>query len=765
VIFAAHSKPGATEAELHPLEVHLREVGRIAAEFAGPFGASDWAKLAGLWHDLGKYRPGFQKYLRLTSDAHIEGRISGNDKTHSAAGAWHALKTLEPDYGRVLAYLIAGHHAGLPDWDNGTAASLRARTAEQNLESSREYQEALAQPIPGDICKCTPLSPPGDAARAGFALWLRMLFSCLVDADFLDTETYFDTEKAVRRKIALSADKTTSVMKEMKRVLDAHLVEMTRHARANGMSSVNARRAEVLAACREKALLPPGFFTLTVPTGGGKSLSSLAFALEHALAHRKRRVIYAIPYTSIIEQNARVFRDVFAALGDDVIVEHHSNLDVNDRSEDHANRLAAENWDAPLIVTTNVQLFESLHAARTSRCRKLHNLVDSVIILDEAQMLPREYLAPVLSALKLLVLHYGVSVVLCTATQPALGSRYEAVSNRLLLDGIDEVQPIIASPAPLFHALKRVEIHFPDDVKAHEAWADIAKRIAGHDCVLAIVNTRSDARDLFKLLPAEGAEHLSALMCAEHRAAVIERIKCRLASRRAGDDSQPLRVVSTQLVEAGVDFSFPVVFRALAGMDSIAQAAGRCNREGELEGFGHVYVFVPPKDAPPGFLRQAAQSTTVLAASGKLRDPLAPETFVSYFNELYGRQAGDFGKAEILDALTWERAEFRTVAEKFRLIDEAGETIIVPYSPDGENAHSPVHGWLGALEKDGNAKWARRKLQRFTVTVPQHQFAQLLAQHDIEERAGLWAAVDSRYQNTFGLLGSDDLPPAKALVI
>jgi CRISPR-associated endonuclease/helicase Cas3 len=648
----------------------------------------------------------------------------------------------------LLAFLIAGHHAGLPDLDpsDGAGTSLKARLSSE--DGKRERAEAIAQAIPVDILAGEKPDArfPGDSE--GFALWLRMLFSCLVDADFLDTEAYYTPERAARRGEYPS-------LADMKRVLDAHLHEMSACASATGMSVVDAHRAEVLAACRAKAALAPGFFTLTVPTGGGKTLSSLAFALEHALAHGKRRIVYAIPYTSIIEQNAKVFHDVFAPLGDDIVVEHHSNLDIDERKENHSNRLAAENWDAPLIVTTNVQLFESLHAARTSQCRKLHNLVDSVIVLDEAQMLPRGFLAPILRVLKLLVAHYGVTVVLCTATQPMLASRREPVTNRKRFDGIDEAHEIIDAPDALYEALQRVDIHLPVDFNASRSWEQIADDIRRHDCVLAIVNARKDARELFRLSCDDDAVHLSALMCAAHRSAVIADIRERLGARRNGTSDRPLRVVSTQLVEAGVDLDFPVVHRALAGLDSIAQAAGRCNREGKLDGKGQVHVFIPPSSPPPGLLLQGEQTTRELAANGGSFDPLAPDTFCRYFDLLYGK--GELDAKDILSLLEPDRAAFRSAAERFRLIDDAGETMIVPYNPDGgSNETSPVHGWLAVLAKDGDAKWARRKLQRYTVNVPRWQFDRLVERGDVEERAGLWLALDSRYDPVFGLLLPDD---------
>lgn len=743
----AHSAGPDSPLPPHPLAAHLHAVERLAGKFAERFGAADWARLAGLWHDLGKYRAGFQQYIRQSPDAHIEQRVADRDKTHSAAGALHAINALGEGYGTLLAFLIAGHHAGLPDLHagDGRAASLHARL--HSADGEREYTSAMAQVIPPDVLAGVRPASPCPGGEAGFALWLRMLFSCLVDADFLDTEAYYSPEKAARRGGGPSISR-------MREVLDAYLQRLMETVVAARPSVIDARRVEVLSACSVKASLPPGFFTLTVPTGGGKTLSSLAFALNHALVHGKRGVVYAIPYTSIIEQNAEVFRQVFAPLGDEVVVEHHSNLDIDETSEDHASRLAAENWDAPLVVTTNVQLFESLFAARTSRCRKLHNLVDRVIVLDEAQMLPRDFLAPVVDVLKRLVAHYGVTVLLCTATQPALASRREPVTGRKILAGIDDAREIIDAPEDLYTALRRVDVHMPKDFTAPRPWDDIASEIRCRDCVLAIVNTRRDARDLFNVLADADAVHLSALMCAEHRSHVIRQVRERLAARRDGSSTRPLRVISTQLVEAGVDLDFPVVYRALAGLDSIAQAAGRCNREGRLDGKGQVYVFVAPTKTPPGLILQGAQATRELAQSASF-DPLAPESLRRYFDQLYGK--GELDKNGILGLLTRERAAFRTAAEKFRLIDGAGETVIVPFDPEGgPNSASPVHEWLGVLAGDGNARWARRKLQRYTVNVPRWQFDRMVAQHDVVERAGLWVALDSRYDPLFGLLLPDD---------
>jgi CRISPR-associated endonuclease/helicase Cas3 len=604
----------------------LQAVANMAANFSQAFESAPatrrWAYLAGLWHDLGKYRPGFQSYLAQSDNpenAHIEGKVGGREKTHSAAGALWAIQILEEKHGasgklaaRVLAYVIAGHHAGLDDWEAGLAERLG------NADSKTEFAETCSAMPPDSILSLGDFVPhlkhiPGGAD--GFSLWVRMLFSCLIDADFLDTEAHFDAGKPAKR------DGFPTLL-AMQQAFDTHM-----GALPVSDTPVNTLRADIRRQCRAKAALPAGFFSLTVPTGGGKTLSSLAFALNHALTHNKRRIIYAIPYTSIIEQTADVFRSVFKSLGDEVLIEHHSQADAADKDETARSRLACENWDAPLVVTTNVQLFESLFASKTSCCRKLHNLIGSVIVLDEAQQLPPEFLQPILDVLNLLVKHYGVTVVLCTATQPALNSTTYFDPGKGLR-GLENVREIIDEPDKLFAALQRVKVELPPDWTTPTPWATTATQLSLEDCVLAIVNTRKAARELQRLMPPDTV-HLSALMCGAHRKDVIAQIKDRLKAKREGSDTQALRVVSTQLVEAGVDIDFPVVYRALAGLDSIAQAAGRCNREGRLADKGRVVVFVPPERPPKGHLEQAAQSFVRTVPHPDV-EPLTRSLFAQY---------------------------------------------------------------------------------------------------------------------------------------
>jgi CRISPR-associated endonuclease/helicase Cas3 len=535
-------------------------------------------------------------------------------------------------------------------------------------------------------------------------------------------------------------------LEELHRAFDAYMAEKARNAVD---SHVNRARAEVLGQCRAKAAEKPGHFSLTVPTGGGKTLSSMAFALEHAKAHEKRRIIYVIPYTSIIEQTADVFRQAFAAVGNEVLIEHHSNAEADPKDENSRSRLASENWDAPVIVTTSVQFFESLFAAKTSRCRKLHNICNSIVVLDEAQLLPPEFLQPILDVLNLLSKHYGVTVVLSTATQPALATINHYVDPKKHIQGLETVREIIADPDALYQQLKRVQVELPADMNAHIPWEDIATRIGSHESVLAIVNTRKDARELQGLLP-KGTLHLSALMCGAHRSAVIADIKQRIKEKT------PTRVVSTQLVEAGVDIDFPVVYRALAGLDSIAQAAGRCNREGNLDQ-GKVVVFVPPKDPPKGLLLKAANACrSVLHGHGE--DPLDRSLFHAYFTKLYYECQLD--KKEIRKDLRMDgkldntlAVNFRTAAENFKLIEDGDQvSVVVRYMVPDKKGRT-VDFWLNTLRKEGPQRWLMRKLQRYIVRV-HRRYAEPMRNHgDIEELfPGLFVqTADGLYNIDFGL--------------
>jgi len=652
---------------------------------------------------------------------------------HSTAGARHAAANWG-GAGKLLAYCIAGHHAGLPDGRSNDEGSLEHRLDPKRrvIADCAAWSACLGpeiQPTPPGF-DCCPFATTQDKLGFRLAFFLRMLFSCLVDADRLDAEAAGDEQS--RERSACRGG--YPAIAELRARLDMFLASKT--AQANP-TEVNRIRAEVLARCRTEAKRTPGLFSLTVPTGGGKTLSSLAFALEHAQRHGLERIVYVIPFTSIIEQNAAVFR---AALGDsngDIVIEHHSNLVPAGGEDDDRPHPATENWDAPVVVTTAVQFFESLFAARAGRCRKLHNLAKSVIILDEAQMLPLPFLRPCVEALRELTASYRASVVLCTATQPALNA--PVGEGEGLKDGLTGVREIVADPLALHQALKRVQVHRLGRLTD----AALAERLAKERQVLCIVPTRRMARELFEALRAASPEacgatdetgggacenantgaarevfHLSALMCPQHRTETLGRIRAALLA------GQPCRVVSTTLVEAGVDLDFPVVYRAEAGLDSIAQAAGRCNREGKHKK-GEVYVFEPEAGLPPGMFRRSAQAGQSVAEIHE-SDLLHPDAVRDYFLELYWRTGVKELDAKDIVRRTGETAAdclfpFREIERDFQLIDTPTQGLIIPYDDTARGLVRRLH----ALEPDQRAAGLMRRLQRHTVSLYARDFARL----------------------------------------
>lgn len=705
----AHSKSNTPVHEWQTLERHSDEVAQVASQFAGLFDSSDWAFNAGWLHDLGKADDTFQAYLLLENglddseyDASGDGKVN-----HSAAGAALAEEKWGAFAGRAIAYLIAGHHAGLPDWSGGMA-SWQVRLQQEgkpNLERIRpfatQWQTSLKL-----------ISKPSFITPNNFHLWIRLLFSCLVDADFLDTEAFMQEGQPQRGSYLPLSD-----------LAKIFFLALERKQSAAEPTPVNQIRAEIRSTCEEAAEKPSGLFSLTVPTGGGKTLSAMAFAFKHAIKHGKTRIIYVIPYTSIIEQTAQILRDI---LGEKNVVEHHSNLDPE--KETQRSRLASENWDAPIIVTTNVQFFESLYSAKSSRCRKLHNIVNSVVILDEAQLIPPAWLVPCVHVIAELTKHFGVSMVLSTATQPAL-------------PGLP-AQEMIPPSMRLYERLKRTGICMPDDFQKKNEWAEMAVALQRHEQVLCIVNTRRDCYDLFNLLP-EGTIHLSASMCGEHRSQIIATIKEKLKS------NAPVRVISTQLVEAGVDIDFPVVYRALAGLDSIAQAAGRCNREGMRE-TGIVHVFIPPKPAPKGLLRKGADKTKELCSLSDF-DPQSPGEYTRYFHLFYSA-LNDTGKGWLDEKLIRDvpNLAFRMAGEEFQLI-EAGQhlPVIVSYGDSKK--------WIEQVRAIGPKRENMRRLQRYIVNISRSVALEMLADGRIEEleisgkKIGLFIQGAIRYNQNTGL--------------
>jgi CRISPR-associated endonuclease/helicase Cas3 len=703
----AHSLKNVPKNKWQPLDQHLSAVAERSAEFAKGFQSGEWAQMLGMLHDLGKARASFQHYLERCNDM-TDSEYDGSDHSHSGAGAVWATQHFGVP-GRILAYCVAGHHAGLPDWIDGATpcGALRYRLEQ---EKSTLAESSVKEWISANHFAMDCPRPPWQFKETDISFWIRMLYSCLVDADFLDTETFMAQQKAQARS-------HYPALSELAKHFFKQLDEKQRISKA---TSVNRIRAEIRDACETAAELPLGLFSLTVPTGGGKTLSGTAFALRHAIRHGLKRIIYVIPYTSIIEQTAEVLRSFFGAGN---VVEHHSNFDPD--KETQQSRLASENWDAPIIVTTNVQFFESLYAYKSSQCRKLHNIPSSVVILDEAQLLPPKLLLPCSEALRQLVEHYGVSIVLSTATQPVLPglSSHEIIPKELFL----------------YNRLKRTEIILPETQTSRKSWQEIAGELTQLPQVLCIVNTRKDCRDLHSLMP-EDTIHLSATMCGEHRSKVIAAIKAKL---KAGDS---VRVISTQLIEAGVDVDFPVVYRAFTGLSSITQAAGRCNREGLLNQFGKVIVFLPPKPAPHGELRKAEDTLAKLLASGI--DVESPESYRQFFKDFYSVQ-NDLG--EEFKALLEKNArafqfQFREASQKFQMIDDqASSPILVRYN------HNDA--LLESLRIVGPKRDIMRKLQRFTVNIPKSVLKEWLHQGYAEElHPGICVqTTPSLYDNVLGL--------------
>ncbi len=666
----------------------------------------------GLLHDIGKCSDAYQRYIRQDDSNR---KVRGPD--HSSAGAQEAVKAFGAHMGRLMAYGIAGHHGGLMDSEDLSDRLVKP------LEAYDGWCDHVGELPSAEELSGIRLAQNGIDRAFSLAFLARMTFSCLVDADFLETERFY--------RIAAGEDPPSRGGTVQHHHLEAVRAHMARCRRDD--TEVNRLRSAILDHANGKAALPPGLFTLTVPTGGGKTLTSLSFALEHALAHGLRRVIYVIPFTSIIEQTAAVFRDE-VALGE-AVLEHHSSFDWDSKPPETGNdaegegaaglaklRRDAENWDAPIIVTTAVQFFESVFAARPSQARKLHNLAKSVIVLDEAQSIPVHLLRPCMAVIDELARNYGASVILCTATQPALRLQDKALpaTPEGRAEGLDipAERELAPDPQALYRKLKRVEVEWLREPVTDE---EIAARFAQQPQMLCIVNSRGHARDLFALLREQGqagAMHLSTLMCARHRRAVLDKVREGL---KAG---QPVRLISTSLIEAGVDVDFPEVWRAAAGLASIAQAAGRCNREGRAQAMGRTVVFeAAGRKMPPAIEAFYAPAREVMRREGL--DVLGLEAIRDYYEALYWRQQYEAldrarlpgGEALAIIPAIRELARqgdfpFATIARAFRLIDDAMDPVIVPYD---DAAREAIHDLAEAPFPPAGVQ---RRLQQYVVPVP-----------------------------------------------
>ncbi len=719
------------ESDWQPLKVHLRNVANLAKEFGRPLGIEAEAELAGLLHDLGKYRTEFQQYLRGQCQSSLETQ-------HSAFGAaWAFDCANREDRLGATAFAIAGHHAGLHDM--GDLQPLV--NSSSRVETARELLQLLISET-GPI----PLIPERAAwikDAHSSDLYFRLLFSCLVDADRLDTACWPDPPMQDR-------------LLDARRLLEMAMIERDRKNSANPDSPLKTLRNRIFDTCFDQAGLPQGFFSLTVPTGGGKTLSSMIFALAHAEHHSLRRIIVVIPYLSIIEQNAAEYRRIF---GNDVVLENHSSvLPEPDESEDEKSRLelVTENWDAPVIVTTSVQFLESLFAASPSRCRKLHRIPRSVVIFDEVQTLPSHLLAPTFSVFRELQRNYGVSFVFCSATQPAFRRTGSLPADFFSAKELRELAP---DPPSLFRQLRRVDYHLPNSDETLD-WPELADRLAAVQQVLCVVNlTRHAAKvweQLKRHLPDDEVPiHLSAAMCPQHRLELIHGIREQL---KAG---KPCRVISTQLIEAGVDVDFPVVWRALGPLDSIVQVAGRCNREGRLAA-GQMHVFRPvDHKLPPGVYQSATDQTAITLASLGSHDQATerlatdPQLFAQYFQSLYQVIPTDYARRdENTIQEDHSKLRFRQVARKARVIEDAGQPVIVPF----KEGRSLVEGIRGRLPVSGQPRFTRddlRRLQRFMVSVHTNKFQRMLGLKQIRPllpNLELYVLDDGFYHPDLGLV-------------
>lgn len=705
---------------------HLARVGARAASFSRHFPHAFLADQSGRAHDLGKHKKEFQSYLLGTTTAKT---------THSITGAILAQMKLD-HLGLMHAYPIAGHHAGLPDYAIETAgeASLEHRLA-------APHERAFAQSLSTgqEIFDMTGVRLPNDP-NFSIPFFIRMSFSSLVDADWLDAEDFYRPNDAAARA-------KRPGLPALKARLDAKMAEMA--VPKDGANLVlHGLRQQVLAACREKAAEPVGLFSLNVPTGYGKTLSGMTFALDHAIAHGLDRVIYVAPFISIIDQTADILRGIF---GNEAVVEHHSGIDPDEIAGNlgYRNKLDTQNWDAPIIVTTAVQLFESLYSNRTARCRKLHNISGSVILLDEAQAVPTECVAPIAHVIDQLTRYYRTSIVLATATQPGFPDLYPALS---------PCREIAPDPAMLYAAMRRVRVYWPESW-ARWSWSDVATEALRHQQCLTIVDGRKAAHTLYAELISSGREgvyHLSTHQCPAHRRAILAEVRERLKN------TQPVQLVSTRLIEAGVNLSFPTVLRSLAGIDSIIQAAGRCNREGE-DPTGCVIVFVPDDIAAMGHVHAAAEATKAVVKQFR-QDAFSPAAVQHFFTLLWWAKGDDAldGKKvlpfvgmvpanrERSRILTKDkdhlklRYSFASAAEAFRMIDDREAAVVVSYDGGAAVIRDLLDG-----KNDGALM---RRAAKFSASVPLSWIRSLIEDGQVTEaQPGIYVQADpGAYTNEVG---------------
>lgn len=694
------------------LEEHSLGVANYANEFANEFGMGSWGYLIGILHDKGKEKRDFQNYILDMNGIPGHKNWTQHGKQHAYVGGIIAKKLYGLSAYNIIINQIVSHHTGLHDYD--------------------EIENIINQDIPSEVntnIEKTILGVPNFKIQAAdYHHLARMLFSCLVDADFLDTEEFMDEASSALRK-------NKATLNDLLPLLEDKLKELKSKA---DLSDVNVIRNKVLQQCIKMADTSIGFYSLTVPTGGGKTLSSLAWAMKHAIRNGQKRIIIAIPYTSIIVQTASVLRSIF---GEENVLEHHSNVNpeqIKDENLQEKMKLATENWDYPIIVTTNVQLFESMFGNKPSVCRKLHNIVNSVVILDEVQTLPMDYLQPVVDSMKSFNKMFDVSFLFTTASQPVLSGLIEGCNPRATFKGIDQIAEIIPDDFKLHDKLRRVKLSIYKEGKTYD---EVAELLSKHKRVLCIVNTRRDAKELYKRLPQEGVTlHLSKMMCPEHICETIDTIKNSLKK----ESNEIIRIVSTQLIEAGVDMDFPVVFREEAGLDSILQAAGRCNREGKQESsITFVFSLSKERPLPKGEMQDANNARLNI---GECQDWFAPDTMTSYFKQLYCRQ-NSFDVKDIKHYLyNPKELCFATAAKEFQMIDDNGINVVICWKNSIELVQQLIEISPSYL--------LMKKLAKYMVNINKTDFNTLANMGVISEKKEGLFVVDykQQYDERIGLL-------------
>lgn len=695
-------------------EDHSRGVAQLAKEFADTFGMGEFGYVMGLLHDKGKEKKEFQNYIRYQNELTEHKAYTQEGKAHAYVGGLLAKETLKLAY-PLIGNPIMGHHRGLYDY----------------MDMEDEEHKAIPDEVATFKFDASALSlpswfKPSVLQQKDFHHIERMLYSCLVDADYLDTERFMQSEQ-----FALRGSKANLL--ELVPVLETYL-----SAFGVPQTEVNKIRSEIQDACRRESLGPAGFYSLTVPTGGGKTLSSLVWALHHAVRNGMRRIIIAIPYTSIIVQTASILKQIF---GEENVLEHHSNIALDKQKDDEATeklKLATENWDYPIIVTTNVQLFESMMSSRPSNCRKLHNISNSIIILDEVQTLPTDFMQPIVDTLDTYQRLFGVSVLFTTASQPVLEGNHQGTNPSIALRGLTTIKEIIPSSWTLHDRLRRVRLDIDDSPHTYD---EVASKLVQHDRVLCIVNTRRDAKEIFDRLPDDGIRiHLSRMMCPAHLAAKIKEMKDAIADHA----NKTVRVVSTQLIEAGVDIDFPVVYRQEAGLDSVLQAAGRCNREGRLPlSTTHVFSLAAEHPLPRGFITQCNNARLNM---GSDYDWFSPKAMTDYFLQLYSR-IQTFDKKDIKHYLyKMDELMFETAAQKFRLIDDETTPVIVNWNDS--------LSLVDILQKEGPSYCLMQRLGQYSVSLRKHDLDRMMKDGIVEEviENVYVASGCKQYNNDVGLL-------------